>query len=377
MQVNLVFIHEDLPLELQHKIVQYDEDHTFGKVVQDIIGECLNEDDQDVVSDLYYKSKYYRLDTRISVDTFEKEVNDLIRAGLTKIDFRGFPVTNDLQDLEDTYTFDLFWDTSTLIIVIPSNTDAPQLSLIPIELPLDSSIKEYCEYCDERKNLIVECPCKRVFYCSIRCRLKNLGYHSKICLQSKDLKGLLDLNKAPESGELTLHTGLENLGNTCYMASILQALKMVPDLRDNLLSVTGEYLKSMAIEPKPHETNVFPYLVDFFKNVCWTKEKIYSPWLIKGSVGVNNVTFLKFNQCDSQEFFQSMVELIDEELKYWEVDPILDNVFKGSSKYVNTCLECMTEDNKEENWKFLSLPIPDVVSQAKINVKFIPLSFEE
>jgi ubiquitin C-terminal hydrolase len=109
-------------------------------------------------------------------------------------------------------------------------------------------------------------------------------------MEAKKLKNVLVL-KEPEhykNNQLKLTVGLQNLGNTCYMASLLQAMKLIKSLRDEFLSLSNEQLKPLIENEKPHQTNVLPYVVDFLRNVSYNDEASYFPWLIKGAIGVNN-----------------------------------------------------------------------------------------
>lgn len=115
-----------------------------------------------------------------------------------------------------------------------------------------------------------------------------MGFHSRSCLKAKYLKNVLFLTEDTTQEKLNLKVGLQNIGNTCYMASLLQAIKLIPPLRQQILQFTNQQLQPLIDEEKPHQTNVLPYFADFMRNVCLTEKDAYYPWLIKAAVGVNN-----------------------------------------------------------------------------------------
>ena len=76
-----------------------------------------------------------------------------------------------------------------------------------------------CEWCNNRNILKSICKCKKVAYCNDNCLEKDLRFHEDKCVANvgKDLD--LDDNSGYTDQSRKGKTGLNNLGNTCYMNS--------------------------------------------------------------------------------------------------------------------------------------------------------------
>uniref|UniRef100_A0A8B9P665 Ubiquitin carboxyl-terminal hydrolase 50 n=1 Tax=Apteryx owenii TaxID=8824 RepID=A0A8B9P665_APTOW len=161
-------------------------------------------------------------------------------------------------------------------------------------------------------------------------------------------------------------TGLQNLGNTCYMNAILQCLCSMSPLVEYFLS--GKYVTALC---KGHQTTAFSYFTRKFDCV--------SPEVFQLVLGERYPAFTKRTQQDAQEFLICVLNELHEALKKVRSSSrrcqgsttgaresrvtvsetsIITQLFEGQLSYDITCLECETTTDKPEIFTVLSLPIP-------------------
>ena len=144
------------------------------------------------------------------------------------------------------------------------------------------------------------------------------------------------LNKYKEQNELKLklfsekkyaRVGLNNIGNNCYINSVLQILKNIPKFTYNFYLMddnSGQFLLS-------------------FKNLliktCFSKDSSFSPREFKDNLGKENKKFSGNNQYDSTIFYISLLNIIQKKL------------YKPNNNYIKLDMKKYENKRLEEKFK--------------------------
>lgn len=203
-------------------------------------------------------------------------------------------------------------------------------------------------------------------------------------------------------------TGLNNLGNTCYMASALQCIRSIEELTKYFLADahTEELNYDNPLGHGGHVARAYAYLLHAFYKI--PPPTAVSPRNFKDTVGRYAPQFAGWAQQDSQEFLGFLLDGLQEDLnrvkkkpyiekpdstddmvgdrektrelaaKVWGIhkardDSVVGDLFTGLYKSTLVCPTCDKVSITFEPFNNLTLPLP-VQSVWSKEVKFFPLN---
>ena len=153
--------------------------------------------------------------------------------------------------------------------------------------------------------------------------------------------------------------GLKNLGNTCFMNSVLQALSNCSQLKYFCLQYELKLQTSGEIEVKQQITEEFIKLI---KNI-WVKGSAFSPKQFVDAVYNGTDLFIRKQQSDAHEFLMFLLNNLNETIEKGEAK-LIDNIFKGVITNKTTCSNCEVESENTEDFYDITLPVVDFENES-------------
>ena len=173
-----------------------------------------------------------------------------------------------------------------------------------------------------------------------KARLKDLSFLDDETYMLVELKtspldpwprdGDVDMNEALSENVKT-KKGLTNLGNTCFMASAVQCLLHIPDLKDYFLSgkYEGEINKDNPLGKEGQLATAFAKLMH---EIFRTETNPVRPTELKWCISRFNPMFSGYQQQDSQELMAFLMDGLHEDLNRVIKKPYTDAVEGDDSK---------------------------------------------
>ncbi|OMJ87265.1 hypothetical protein SteCoe_11032 [Stentor coeruleus] len=182
------------------------------------------------------------------------------------------------------------------------------------------------------------------------CRSCEARYLCNTLIQS-DIFKKLSMSKSPGI------RGLKNLGNTCFINSVIQSLSNCKPLKYYLIeNQSSPFFKSLCEEKK---------LLREFINLLieiWKVGDAIAPEDFISSVFEETQWFRRGDQADAHEFLMFFINYLNESFMAptRESDTIIEEIFFGKMTTTFTCNKCNTITEKYEKFNDINLPITPV-----------------
>ncbi|KAI9094255.1 hypothetical protein K1719_021309 [Acacia pycnantha] len=197
-------------------------------------------------------------------------------------------------------------------------------------------------------------------------------------------------SRSSEAGSLGL-TGLQNLGNTCFMNSALQCLAHTPKIVDYFL---GDYGRGINHDnPLGMDGEIALAFGDLIRKLWAPGASPVAPRIFKSKLARFTPQFSGFNQHDSQELLAFLLDGLHEDLnrvkckpyvevkdgdnrpdeevadEYWHNhlarnDSIIVDVCQGQYKSTLVCPACKKVSATFDPFMYLSLPLPSTTMRT-------------
>ncbi len=177
-----------------------------------------------------------------------------------------------------------------------------------------------CEWCNARRTLRYYCVCKEVWYCREDCLERDKSIHSGRCKKRFEVENSnLIENEKSKKGLV----GLQNLGNTCFMNTSLQCISNCAELTQYFLK---DFYKKDLNKDNPIGTGgvLAESYANLLKNIWYGDSGVYSPWNFKRALATFQSMFTGYQQHDTQEFLNYLLDGLHEDLNRVLKKPLVE-----------------------------------------------------
>lgn len=254
-----------------------------------------------------------------------------------------------------------------------------------------------CEWCNTYKLLKTSCVCKEVWYCCDQCKLRDHNYHADRCKRRFEVEEETITQTTRSKNGLV---GLQNIGNTCFMSSSLQCLSNCFYLTQYF--IYNHYKKDINVDnPIGSQGNLAKSYANLMKNIWFGESSAISPWGFKRAIATFQSMFTGYQQHDTQEFLNYLLDGLHEDLNRVKKKPLIekdeskkDLEIKAQESWVNflrrnqsflvdllygqfkSTLYCPCENNSTCFDPFLSISLPLASRQDTLEVLGFFLFFD-
>ncbi|CAG9318242.1 unnamed protein product [Blepharisma stoltei] len=187
---------------------------------------------------------------------------------------------------------------------------------------ISSELGEICVQCKKVGKMLQCSNCRSVKYCSVECQRTHFKIHKDHCKKIKS-------NQTIKSNARHGLTGLQNLGNTCFMNSALQCVSHTIPLTEYILS--NRYLQDInPNNPLGTKGAVLAYAyADLLKELWLESSSSVSPWNFKKTIAKVASQFSGYHQHDSHELLNYLLNGLHEDLNRVRVKPYIEQPTGG------------------------------------------------
>ncbi|KAJ3052533.1 hypothetical protein HK097_006099 [Rhizophlyctis rosea] len=184
------------------------------------------------------------------------------------------------------------------------------------------------------------------------------------------------------------YTGLKNLGNSCYMASVVQSVFALQPFQERYLQMARDHIATCRDDPARcfhcQMAKMADGLLSGRYSQPWSNDEGetrgqdgIAPNMFKEFFGKGHPEFSTMRQQDAQEFLQHMLSIVEQKERATGTDPT--SIFKFALQHRLQCLECERVGHRSENNSALTLPLLAKVIGVDENGKkqYAPVNFEE